>query len=203
MLRQIRTILIWAFVLSAVCVPIAAAAFSPLLAWRNTIYILAGFAGIIGLAIMSFQPLLAGGYLPGVSAARATGIHRWIGLALVFFVVLHVAGLWITSPPDVIDALLFASPTPFSVWGVIAMWALFAAAILAGFRRRLRLRMSVWRVGHTALAIVIVVGSVIHAVLIEGTMGIVSKTILCILLLALTAKVIIDRRAWSNLLRRD
>ena len=29
-------------------------------------------------------------------------------------VVIHVAGLWITSPPDMIDALLFTSPTPFS-----------------------------------------------------------------------------------------
>lgn len=203
MQSQIRTILIWALVLIAVCVPIAAAAFSPLLAWRNTIYILAGFAGIIGLAIMFFQPLLAGGYLPGVSAARARRLHSWIGLVLVLLVVLHVAGLWITSPPDVIDALLFASPTPFSVWGVIAMWALFAAATLAGFRRRLRLRMSIWRVGHTALATTIIVCSVLHTILIEGTMETVSKTILCLLLLAVTAKVIIDRRVWANLSARD
>ena len=46
-------------------------------------------------------------------------------------VIVHVAGLWLTSPPDVIDVLLFRSPTPFSAWGAIAMWAVFAAALWA------------------------------------------------------------------------
>ena len=69
-------------------------------------------------------------------------------------IVIHVAGLWITSPPDMIDALLYVSPTPFSPWGVTAMWAIFAVALLAIFRRRLRLR--TWRIAHMLLAIVIV-----------------------------------------------
>jgi hypothetical protein len=47
---------------------------------------------------------------------------------LVVAVVVHVGGLWITSPPDMIDALLLTSPTPFSAFGVIAMWAIFAVA---------------------------------------------------------------------------
>ena len=70
---------------------------------------------------------------------------------------IHVGGLWITSPPDVIDALLFASPTPFSAWGVIAMWAIFVAALLAAFRRRLRLRPRTWRIAHSSAAAVVVV----------------------------------------------
>ena len=65
-------------------------------------------------------------------------------------VVVHVGGLWITSPPDMIDALLFTSPTPFSPFGVIAMWAIFAVAVLAAFRRRLGLR--TWRIAHMSLA---------------------------------------------------
>jgi MYXO-CTERM domain-containing protein len=191
-----RVILIWVVLAAAVCVPIAAAAASPLLAWRGPVYILAGFAGIIGLGLMLFQPVLMGGYLPGLSARIGRRAHRWIGGALVVVVVIHVAGLWITSPPDMIDALLFSSPTPFSPFGVIAMWAIFAVALLAALRRRLRPR--TWRIAHTLLAIVIVVGSVAHGILIEGTMETVSKVALCALVLAATIKVIAELRVWRK-----
>ena len=113
-MRSARATLIWAALAAVVCVPIAAAAASPLLAWRGPVYILAGFAGIVVLGLVLVQPLLIGGYLPGLSAIRGRLAHRWIGGALVVAVIIHVGGLWITSPPDVIDALLFASPTSFS-----------------------------------------------------------------------------------------
>ncbi len=192
-----RAILIWAALVTAVVVPIAAAAASPLLAWRDPVYIAAGFAGVIAMALMVVQPLLAGGYLPGLPGQRGRSVHRCIGGILVAAVVIHVAALWITSPPDVVDALLFASPTPFSAWGVIAMWAVFAAALLAALRRRLRLRPRTWRVAHTALATVVVVGSAVHAMLIEGTMETVSKAVLCALVLIATGKVVADLRVWA------
>ena len=113
-------------------------------------------------------------------------------------VVIHVAGLWITSPPDMIDALLFASPTPFSPFSVIAMWAIFAVALLAALRRRLGLRPRTWRIAHMLLAIVIVVGSVVHGILIEGTMETVSKAALCALVLSATIKVMADLRVWRK-----
>src|SRR5436190_12894810 len=138
-MRLARVILIWAALATAVCLPITAAAASPLLAWRDPIYIAAGFAGIIALGLMLVQPLLIGGYLPGPSAHRRRRAHRWIGGALVMAVLIHVAGQWITNPPDAIDALLFESPTPVSAWGVIAMWAIFGVALLATLRRRLAL----------------------------------------------------------------
>ena len=120
-------------------------------------------------------------------------------------VVIHVGGLWITSPPDMIDALLFSSPTPFSPWGVIAMWAIFAVALLAVFRRRLGLRLRTWRIAHMLLAIVIVAGSVVHGILIEGAMETVSKAALCALVLAATIKVMADLRVWRKraTLRRE
>ena len=176
-MRLARVTLIWALLAAAVFVPIAAAAASPLLEWRGPVYILAGFAGIVGLGFMLFQPLLIGGYLPGFSGRIGRRVHHWIGGALVVMVVVHIAGLWITSPPDMIDALLFTSPTPFSPFGVIAMWAIFAVAVLATIRRRLGLR--TWRIAHMSLAVVIVVGAVVHALLIEGTMETVSKAALC------------------------
>src|SRR6185369_4668659 len=129
-------------------------------------------------------------YLPGPSAYRARRVHHWTGGAIVLAVLVHVAGLWITSPPDMVDALLFASPTPFSPFGVIAMWAIFAVAILASVRRRLRLK--TWRLAHMSLAAIIVVGSVAHGMLIEGTMETVSKSALCALVLVAAIKVMTD-----------
>ena len=184
--------LIWVALALAIGVPIAFAAASEQLAWRGPIYILASFAGIIALGLVLVQPLLIGGYLPGPSAYRNRRTHQWIGGALALAVVIHVAGLWFTSPPDMIDALTFSSPTPFSPFGVITMWAVFAVALLASLRRRLGLRLRLWRFVHIPLAIVIVVAGVVHCLLIEGTMETISKAVLCALVLAATIKVLAD-----------
>jgi predicted ferric reductase len=196
-MRLARAALVWIALAAVICVPIALAATSPQLAWRGPVYILAGFSGIVALGLMLVQPLLIAGYLPGLSAYRGRRAHHWIGGALVVAIVIHVAGLWITSPPDMIDALLYTSPTPFSPWGVTAMWAIFAVALVAIFRRRLRLR--TWRIAHMLLAIVIVAGSVVHGILIEGTMETVSKAALCVLVLAAAIKVLAG--LWARIKR--
>jgi predicted ferric reductase len=189
-MRSVRVALIWAALIAVICGPIALAMTSDLLEWRGRLYILAGLAGMFALGLLLVQPLMIARYLPGLSAYRARRAHHWIGGALVIAVVVHVGGLWITSPPDMIDALTFASPTPFSPFGVIAMWAIFAVALLAAFRRRLGLR--TWRIVHMGLASVIIVGTVVHAMLIEGTMETVSKTLLCVLVVAAATKVMAD-----------
>ena len=189
-MRLARIALIWATLAAAIGVPIAAAAASPLLSLRDPVYIMACFAGIVALGLVLVQPLLIGGYLPGLAAYRGRRAHHWIGGTLLVAVVIHVAGLWITSPPDMIDALVFTSPTPFSPFGVIAMWAIFAVALLAALRRRLRLRP--WRIAHMSLAVVIIEGSVVHGLLIEGTMETMSKAALCVLVLAAAIKVMAD-----------
>ncbi|MCS3497315.1 putative ferric reductase [Bradyrhizobium japonicum] len=196
--RLARVILIWVALALAIGVPITAAAASEQLAWRGPLYMLAGFAGIVALGLVLVQPLLIGGYLPGFPAYRGRRAHHWIGGALVAAIVIHVAGLWITSPPDMIDALTFSSPTLFSPFGVTAMWAIFAVALLAALRRRLGLRPRTWRFIHMPLAIVIVAGSVIHCLLIEGTMETISKAALCALVLAATVKAMIDLQVWRK-----
>ena len=201
-MRAARAILIWAALAAALAVPAAVAAASPLLAWRDPVYIAGGFAGVMAMALLLLQPLLAGGYLPGLPRHRGRRLHFWVGLGLVAAVAVHVLGLWLTSPPDMVDALLFRSPTPFSAWGVVAMWAVLAAALLATLRRRLRLRPNVWRRYHTGLAAVIVVTSVVHALLIEGTMGTVSKAALCALVLVAAGKVMVELQSWTLLTRR-
>ncbi|MEL7466824.1 MAG: ferric reductase-like transmembrane domain-containing protein [Pseudomonadota bacterium] len=196
-----RTILIWAALAVALVLPVAIAATSPQLAWRGPVYIAAGFAGVTAMSLLLLQPLLAGGYLPGLTPRRARRLHAWTGAGLVTLVILHVALLWVTSPPDVIDVLLFRSPTPFSVWGAVAMWATFAAGLLATLRRKLRLRPATWRVAHLALTSIVIIGSIVHAMQIEGTMETVSKIILCALVLAATVKILADVRPWSILAR--
>ena len=156
---------------TVVLLALADTADSPYLQYRDPIYIAAGFAGVLAACLFVAQPFL----VQGRPVFRRW--HRLGGAVVVALVIVHVVGLWMTSPPDVIDALLLRSPTPFSVWGVIAMWAVFGLALLAPFRRKLSpLR---WRRVHMALMVLIVGGTVIHAVQIEGAMGWFSKWVLC------------------------
>ncbi|MEQ9261312.1 MAG: ferric reductase-like transmembrane domain-containing protein [Roseovarius sp.] len=197
-MHHMRAILIWGALGVALAIPLVLAAASPLLAWRQPVYIAAGFAGIAAMALLVLQPLLASGRLPGLASLRGRRVHRWVGGAVLLAVVIHVAGLWLTSPPDVVDALLFRSPTPFSAWGVVAMWGLFATALLALFRRRLKPRWWSWRLAHAALALVIVASTALHALLIEGTMEPISKALLCGLAVAVTARILFDLRVWRK-----
>jgi len=184
-----RGALLWIALIAVSLVSIAAASQSSLLAYRDPIYIAAGFAGAMAMALLVFQPLLAAGYLAGLTGVRGRRLHKWIGAVLVLLIALHVVGLWITSPPDVIDALLFSSPTPFSKWGVVSMWCLLGTGCIALLRRRLKPR--TWRLVHKTLALVIVVSAVVHAMLIEGTMEIISKSLLCAMVLVSTVTVLI------------
>jgi len=186
-MRGVKATLIWAALAAAIGVPIALTATSDLLEYRGPIYIVAGFAGIVALGLVLIQPLLIAGYLPGLPGLRGRQVHHWIGGTLAAVVVIHVVGLWITSPPDMIDALTFTSPTPFSPFGVVAMWAIFAVALLTVFRRKMGPR--AWRLVHLSLAAVIVIGGVAHAALVEGAMETMSKLALCALVLAAAIKV--------------
>ncbi|WP_261398334.1 ferric reductase-like transmembrane domain-containing protein [Maritimibacter alkaliphilus] len=190
--------LIWGAAGLIALVPVLAAMGSPLLAWRQPVYIAAGFAGILALALLLFQPLLARGGLPGTEGRRGRRLHAALGLLLVGAIVVHVAGLWITSPPDVIDALLLASPTPFSLWGVLAMWGLFALAASTLIRRRGR----IWRRLHRGLALCVVAGSVVHALLIQGTMEPVTKLLLCACVGVAACAAVFRARGSGGLLRK-
>jgi predicted ferric reductase len=178
----------------AFAVPMVAAGQSPLLQWREPIYIIAGFSGIVGLALLLVQSVLVADAMSGIPARR---IHVWTGAGLVCAVVVHVAGLWITSPPDVVDVLLFRAPAPFSVWGAVAMWAVFVAAFLAAVRKRIGLR--IWRLGHSTAVTVVITGTVVHAWLIEGAMEVVTKGVLGLMVLGVGALVLWQRRAWRML----
>jgi len=98
-----------------------------------------------------------------------------------------------------IDALTFTAPTAFSAFGVVAMWALVAAALLAVFRMRLRLRPQVWRLAHTAAVAMAVASSVAHALMIEGTMGTGSKIVICAAVVAALLRTVRRLKPWAGL----
>lgn len=182
--------------------PVVIAATSPYLAYRNPAYIVGGFAGIVCLSLLLIQPLLAAQYLPGAGGEIGRKCHHWVGAAIIACVLLHIGGLYVTSPPDTLDALMLVAPTPFSVYGVLAMWAVVATAALVILRRRLRLRYSNWRLIHNGLALTVVVATVIHALQIEGAMEIFSKWALCLAVLIAAGATLLHQRLIKPLLRR-
>lgn len=175
---------IWCAALAALIAPVVLTAASPLQAWRDPAYITGAMAGVIALSLLALQPLLAAGYLPGLARATAQRAHRWLGAALVTCVVVHIGGLYLSSPMDVTDALLLISPTPFSIYGVIATIATALTALLFAGRRWLGLRPSLWRILHNGLALVVVGATVVHALMIDGAMGYWSKWIIAVMALA-------------------
>ncbi|MGB3246188.1 MAG: ferric reductase-like transmembrane domain-containing protein, partial [Sulfitobacter sp.] len=189
-----QTVLIWSVLAALILVPLMIAGRSPYLQYRSAFYIIAGFAGILCLGLFLMQPLVAANYLPGLDRQTGRKWHRWIGGVIVACLVLHIGGLFLTSRPDTIDALLLRSPTPFSVFGVIALWGVVLTVLLVVLRRRWLRRFSYWYALHNALASVVVISTVIHAVQIEGTMGAVSKMVLCTAVLIATAVAVFDLR---------
>lgn len=77
------------------------------------------------------------------------------------------------------------------------MWAVFATTCLAMLKRSIRTR--IWRLGHTILFVVIVLGTVIHAWLIEGAMETFSKAGLCLLVFAATGMAVRRYKVWRLL----
>ena len=175
-----RALALWAFLICLSLAVLIAAALSPLLQWRDPVYWSASFSGIVAMIIIVMQPLLATGLLPLPSGFSSRRTHRNLGTLLLFMIVVHVGTLWLTSPPDVIDALLLVSPTPFSLWGVIAMWALIGAAAVVALRRLLKLRFSIWQKMHLVLTGTAVAGTIAHVLLIEGVMEQMSRIALCV-----------------------
>lgn len=183
-------------------IPVLIAASSPFLQGRSAAYVIGGMAGVIAPSFLLFQPLLAAQLLPGLRARTARRWHLWIGRGLVLTVLVHIVGLYIASPMDALDALLLVSPTPFSIYGVVAMWAVVLTTLLVLLRDRIGLERRNWSLVHNVLGAVIAVATVIHAMQIEGTMGTISKTVLCLCILAVVARVVLYQRVLRPILRR-
>jgi len=187
--------LLWGLSVCIVFVPFALAAASPLQAARESVYIAGALAGVLALSLLFVQPLLAAGFLPGISPSRERRWHRWLGGALLLTVALHVIGLYLASPDDMLDALLLVAPTPFSLYGVIALWAVVLIALSAILRSRARAHLAMWNRIHSLLAVIVVGSSLVHVWMIDGSMNSLSKTVTCISI-ALAALAATIYRQW-------
>lgn len=196
----IKAAAIWAGLALAIGLPCYFALTSPWLQWRSSVYVVAGFAGVLAYALLLLQPLFKLSALPGLKARANLLGHRLVGSVIALAAALHIIGLWITSPPDVIDTLLFRSPAPFAPFGVVAMWALIALLVVIGLKRRLKLKPKTWQFIHKSLAIVLILSGALHALLIEGTMEFWSKLVLVLLIVISATLPILVPRAFRRLL---
>ncbi|MEP5151454.1 MAG: ferric reductase, partial [Planktotalea sp.] len=80
--KSTRDVLIWIGVACLIAAAMGAAMLSPLLAWRQPVYIVAGFAGIIAMALLLVQPLLASRSLLSLSPLTKRRLHRGVGAGL-------------------------------------------------------------------------------------------------------------------------
>lgn len=183
--------LLWGLTTGLVLVPVILAAMSPLQSGREFTYVIGALAGVLALSLLFVQPLLVAGFLPGLMPSMEKRWHRRLGTVLVSAVGLHILGLYLASPDDMSDALLLVAPTPFSLYGVIALWAVALLGLSAVFRSRVRLRLRLWKVVHSALALIVVTASIVHAWMIDGTMNGLSKTISCVCIAMATVAALV------------
>lgn len=187
--------LLWGLTAGLVLVPVTLAALSPLQSGREFTYVIGALAGVLALSLLFVQPLLAAGFLSGLMPSIEKRWHRRLGVVLVSAVGLHILGLYLASPDDMSDALMLVAPTPFSLYGVIALLAVALLGLSAVIRPRLRSRLWLWKVAHSSLALIVVSASIVHAWMIDGTMNGLSKIIscVCIALATVAALVYLNR----------
>ncbi len=183
--------LCWFLAGCLIVVPVVIAALNPLQMSRGTSYVVGGLAGVVALSLFLVQPLLAAGFLPGMTLSRQRQWHRWVGASIITLIAMHVVGLYVTSPADIRDALLLQAPTSFSVYGVIALWASALTVLLVVLRGRMIRRGQVWKLSHQIVAAITIAASVIHALQIQGAMGNSSKWVISVAVLCVTAYVIL------------
>lgn len=172
-----RNILIWLGLFALMAFPVIRAISNPYLPFRETSYIIAGFAGIFCLSIFVLQPLLATRRIP-LHPFRARRLHRIVGICVLSLTIIHVAGLFVTNSDDVIDVFMLRAPTTFSIFGVIAFWGIILTGLIATLRHSLP--SFIWRKTHQTLSCIVISATIIHALQIQGAMEPISKWIICL-----------------------
>src|SRR5438128_2573059 len=100
-----RRVAAWVAIAALAAIPIIAAALSPLQAGREFLWLVGGMAGVVALSLLFVQPLLMATSPALVAPGDGVLWHRWVGVAIVALVGLHVGALYAYSPDDITDAL--------------------------------------------------------------------------------------------------
>jgi len=93
-------------------------------------------------------------------------LHRYLAFVALAFALVHPAILFAKDPKYWPLLNIFTSP-PRAKFAVAAVLALVALVALSVWREKLIKRYRVWKWGHAVLALVVVVGSMAHAVLVN------------------------------------
>ena len=129
--------------------------------------------GFVGLAMMGLEFALVARFEAMAAPFGQDALlqfHRQIGYVGLGFVLLHVAlsahwgELWakLTFSPDVV-----ATPA-LVMLGSLAVLAMIALVVTSVWRRQLRIPYEWWHAIHTVLAVVAVVGALVHVYLVDG-----------------------------------
>src|SRR5262245_24270054 len=139
--------------------------------------------GFVGLAMMGLEFALVARFEAMAAPFGQDALlqfHRQIGYVGLGFVLLHVAlsaqwrELWakLTFSPDTV-----ATPA-LVMLGSLAVLAMIVLVITSVWRKQLRISYEWWHAIHTALAVVTVVGALVHVYLVDGYVNTPGKRVL-------------------------
>lgn len=124
--------------------------------------------GFVGLAMMGLEFALVARFRPLAAPFGQDALlqfHRQIGFVGLAFVLVHfaISARWSALTPA------SAVAAPALVWfGMAALLALVALIVISVWRRPLGLSYEAWHVLHSALAVVLVAGALLHVLFVDG-----------------------------------
>jgi predicted ferric reductase len=123
--------------------------------------------GFVGLAMMGLEFALVARFRPLAAPFGQDALlqfHRQIGYVGLGFILVHFA---ISAKWNELT-LTQALHAPLLVWfGMAALLALIVLIVTSLWRRRLRLSYEAWHIVHTVLALVLVVGALLHVFFVD------------------------------------
>ena len=134
--------------------------------------------GFVGLAMMALEFALVARFRPLAAPFGQDALlqfHRQIGYVGLALILIHftLSARW--------EALTLANvlASPLLVWfGMAALLALIVLIVISVWRRPLRLSYEAWHVMHTVLALVLVVGALLHVFFVDEYVSSLWKQIL-------------------------
>ena len=134
--------------------------------------------GFVGLAMMGLEFALVARFRPLAAPFGQDALlqfHRQIGYVGLAFILVHFAISARWSELTLTKAL----SAPLLVWfGMAAVLALIVLIVSSVWRRTLRLSYEAWHVMHTVLALVVVVGALLHVFFVDEYVSSLWKQIL-------------------------
>ena len=153
--------------------------------------------GFVGLAMMGLEFALVARFQPLAAPFGQDALlqfHRQIGMAGLAFVLVHFAISARWGELTLSNAL----SSPLLVWfGMAALTALVVLVATSLWRRPLRLSYEAWHALHTVLALVLVVGALLHVLFVDEYVSSLWKQ----LLWALMSAAFVGLLVWVRLVK--